>query len=912
MTALRRRSRPAALVRATSSAALLAGLLIGMPYALTRWGRGLLPEHLNQIDEVIRTAVHPLPSTAWTVLVLAGWLIWAVLCGTTVRELAWHARHLPRLLRRGDLAPVASRKGIAGVLVAAIVLGVLATQRAHAQTPAGAILAPMPSTRAVATAPAQPGPAAAHREDAAPSNLVVRQGDTLWDLARRHLGDPLRWREIYHLNHGVPQADGRTLSDPDLICPGWTLQLPSSTVQTTGGQPALPLVTSSAPTPAPVPVTATSGTPPPISPPTSGRTATPEQPSPRPSRPQHSAHAATSSSGVHLPAGGGYIDLALLAALTALAGRALARRRARPHAPRAPQPYEIPEPTHPEDDPLTCALRQLHRLNPNTLVPSAGTPVATDEGRTLNLGQLLARAADHRVALTGPGAADVVRAMLATAITAAEAGEELVISAPELSELAPALTGAQLPRLHVVPDAGAALTALEAHALRAVRTAAQTDVGPPPRLVLIGALSLGEHERLTALLRADQANVIAAVHPDPLPGVWEVTVDPDGHAVLDAESSGTNTEQAVRFFHLRVESAETLLRLVRENIALLPKTEIRGGSDSELSERKNDEAEEFAEPMEPPDSVSVPSRAEFRDEPTLEEPGSSEAANPPRAPASVLSQQPPTQGALVVAPVRLTLLGQLAVTVRGVALERGVHGNVGDLLAYLAVHRNGKTKEAITTALWPAQATADGAAATFDNTKSTARTLLRSALGSGRSLAVFVQAGGIWRLDPQLYSSDLDDLREAFQQAHAAGHDRDARLDACRQAVALAGGVLHAASDAEWLEIHREDLRQRTLDALAVLTAQADQDPEETLAYLTRAVDLDPYNEQLYLRQARLHAKLGRPEAVRRTLNLLKQRCQDLGVRTTPAVIDAFQQLLAGPRPTAVAAKRPVAGASRR
>ena len=57
---------------------------------------------------------------------------------------------------------------------------------------------------------------------------VVQPGDTLWGIAAERLGDPERWTAIFDLNAGVPQPDGRTLVEPDLIYPGWKLELPSS------------------------------------------------------------------------------------------------------------------------------------------------------------------------------------------------------------------------------------------------------------------------------------------------------------------------------------------------------------------------------------------------------------------------------------------------------------------------------------------------------------------------------------------------------------------------------------------------------------------------------------------------------------------------------------------------------------
>ncbi len=57
--------------------------------------------------------------------------------------------------------------------------------------------------------------------------IVVKPGDSLWHLAERHLGDALRWEDIYELNSG-PLPGGGALRDPNLIHPGWRLRLPQA------------------------------------------------------------------------------------------------------------------------------------------------------------------------------------------------------------------------------------------------------------------------------------------------------------------------------------------------------------------------------------------------------------------------------------------------------------------------------------------------------------------------------------------------------------------------------------------------------------------------------------------------------------------------------------------------------------
>ncbi|MGF1662191.1 MAG: LysM peptidoglycan-binding domain-containing protein, partial [Kineosporiaceae bacterium] len=57
-----------------------------------------------------------------------------------------------------------------------------------------------------------------------------RYHDNLWDIAERCLGDGRRYQEIYDLNAGREQPDGRRLELARLIHPGWQLVMPEDAV----------------------------------------------------------------------------------------------------------------------------------------------------------------------------------------------------------------------------------------------------------------------------------------------------------------------------------------------------------------------------------------------------------------------------------------------------------------------------------------------------------------------------------------------------------------------------------------------------------------------------------------------------------------------------------------------------------
>jgi nucleoid-associated protein YgaU len=134
---------------------------------------------------------------------------------------------------------------------------------------------------------ATPSPAAAQLED-----LTVHDGDTLSGIAQSHgVAD---WHQVWQASQGMAEPDGRHLTNPDLIRPGWTLEVPTTapTVHVqTSGEPKTQTPTQQVPTQR-TPTTQTPTTPyqpPPGEQTPDGQTPTPARPT-TPVTPGHEEH----------------------------------------------------------------------------------------------------------------------------------------------------------------------------------------------------------------------------------------------------------------------------------------------------------------------------------------------------------------------------------------------------------------------------------------------------------------------------------------------------------------------------------------------------------------------------------------------------------------------------------------------
>ncbi|HET6774247.1 MAG TPA: LysM peptidoglycan-binding domain-containing protein [Acidimicrobiales bacterium] len=218
------------------------GLVAGVPLALATWIGSPLPAEVPTLSEVtgaLRDSYIP-DEFLVKALALVCWLVWIELVASLLVEAVAYARG-----RRAGHVPLAGglQRGAARLVATVALLGAVFASRGMPQP--GNLPGPPPAPVAQPAASVviddgRAAPTTGPDEAAAPAPALtyqVQRRDTLWDIAERHLGDPFRWQEIFRINQGCPQPDGRCLTDPDLIYAGWQLRLPADAV---GLGPAAP------------------------------------------------------------------------------------------------------------------------------------------------------------------------------------------------------------------------------------------------------------------------------------------------------------------------------------------------------------------------------------------------------------------------------------------------------------------------------------------------------------------------------------------------------------------------------------------------------------------------------------------------------------------------------------------------
>jgi DNA-binding SARP family transcriptional activator/nucleoid-associated protein YgaU len=878
------------LARGLGALAALLGLLGGIPAALWTQLGWPLPHALPTTAELGRALGDTTVPDEVLVnaLAIVCWAAWATLAASVAVEAAAAVRG--RAARRLPLAgPV---QALAGGLVAAVLLAfVPAPPRAAAAPPslAGALAAPQhverPATPTVAEA-APPATRTRATPQAPVRRYTVRPRDTLWGIADRELGDPLRWPELYQHNRHTPQPDGTTLTDPDHIRAGWILALPTDIRtpppaprghhahepphghRTHGGHPP---AEEAAPTGAPEATTPT---------PTINPTASNQHTRPNPTLPATPDDDHPHHGPVPLPSGA-IVGLTLAASIAAAltAARLHRRRRRRLGEPR-------PGLTH-TDPLLTPAVRRLRRAAPTRpashpdpahsqqgATSPAATPTATppaarpghEPPRTIpgHAGVVPVGQQDERevtvdltaggLALTGPVALDAARAIATTLLAGAPPDAAEVIVAGDA--LAGRLFGGAgpVPGLTVTADLHTALTRLEVelvHRLRllddhdAADVAAYLAVDPaeplPTTILLADAPDPALTSRLAAVLTLGRRLGIGAALLGPAPGVTTVVLGGHGDVTAVDPEQALPALPGARAFTLSAAEARELL------------TVVAAGHGATAGEQSADPAWD-PHPSSPPHVGTT----------------------------AVVDAQAGSDRR----PIRVDLLGPLRIHT-DTEVRTGLRRKARELLAFLLLHPGGATRDTAIEALWP-EIDPDRGAERAKTAVQNLRHTLRAAAGLDGA-TVIEWTGQRWRVNPDLVDCDVWRFQAALAAAGSAPDD-PAKTAALERATAAYRGSLLEGADYDWAEPAREELRRQAADAAGRLAELRERvgDGDGALTALEAAAGWDPYNEELHQRIMRLQARLGRPDAVRRTYGRLQTRLAELDVEPD----DATEHLL--------------------
>ncbi|MEV5704803.1 BTAD domain-containing putative transcriptional regulator [Actinoallomurus sp. NPDC052274] len=769
---------------------------------------------------------------------------------------------------------------------------------------------------------------------------VITRGDSLWAIARHEYGSGIKYLRIFNASKHLTQPHGLpNLTDPDRIYPGQHLKIPttgnggathparhrtpghahdstpppaaspsqtgrpsaaapanptpnpttarsSATASPPAASSATPAASPTATTPPPTgqPGTASQpatghapATPTPAPPAAPARSAHP-RPEPTPSEPAHpqdQAHGAPVA--VRLPSGA-YVGLGLAGAISlALAATRLHRRRRRPHLDEWPDPTGT-DPAPPPPAPVARARKThldtlTHHSRPipsdaDLLTQDATTPppgqltIGTRDGRdlTITLGGL-------NLALTGPGNLDAARAIMTELLAKSRRYRvELLIPEPDATALL-AGTGidaadlaSAVPGLVITASLAAAITHLEAeiiHRARLMETTDQPDVaalrqadpGEPLPAVILIATAPAAGDTLQAILQLGRPYDVGGL----LLGDWgpgtTLTLATDGTSTR-ATGPDAGTWSGARLFHLPAADAGPMLQVIRTANGA-PEPQTPGPPATPLPPKARPDTTSPAEPSPRPAPTRPPSTATPHQE----------TATADSAPSR---------------PVQLHLLGAVRLDAGGETVATGLRRIARDLLAYLALHPDGITRDQGIDALMPGRDPDTGTTMLHTGINNVRKTL-RAATGLRQPMFINHTAGR-YHLDPTLIDVDLWHLQTVLHQAQHATSDAE-RVTALQQIPDLYTGELADDLTYEWAETERERLRRHATDALAHLARLLqDHHPERALAVLEQAIDHDRYAEPLYQDLMRLQAQLGRLDAVRRTYQLLTNRLADLDV----------------------------------
>ncbi len=221
-------TRARQLLTAAWSVLGIVAVLVVPPVALVRLVGSPLPTSVPGMSQIVEGLTERLDiGPVVKALALVCWGAWMLLSWAVMVELiATRTGRRPR--HRRALAPfqaVAARLVTGLVVALPIPLSVVALPLAASAAPI-TITQTLPDPVSPATQSTGPVVEATIAPAGGVVMLEVQDRDNLFDLAALHLGDPMRWREIWQLNQGKMMPDGQEFTRPEFIRPGWILALP--------------------------------------------------------------------------------------------------------------------------------------------------------------------------------------------------------------------------------------------------------------------------------------------------------------------------------------------------------------------------------------------------------------------------------------------------------------------------------------------------------------------------------------------------------------------------------------------------------------------------------------------------------------------------------------------------------------
>jgi DNA-binding SARP family transcriptional activator len=562
-----------------------------------------------------------------------------------------------------------------------------------------------------------------------------------------------------------------------------------------------------------------------------------------------------------LPAGG-WVSIGLAGSIAAVAAliRLHRRRRARLQFP-------IVVRTGSEPAPVPASLASVDAVGSRHIRPAVGglrqvgpslpVPVGVDvNGAEVSLFDL----PGPGIALSGEGAEDAARAILAAALTtgavdtAIESRPVVVTTTNLMVRLLPAgttpvgldpdRTSFDGERLIILADTAAAVTHAEEEMIvrrrlldtfevdTVIELNARTDHAEtqPPYVLLIEATTrhAGRLHTVAAYRNAVDLHPVVVGATD---GIPTLEVAGDGTVTGDDETPGGR---------LAVLAAGDLAAV----LAMLTEVMTRPEAGHDVDD--------------PPSQTAHPA--------------------PPTEPTEAIPAQRHTP-----ALVQVRVLGAVTASTDAGPIATGMRTGSYAILALLAAHPTGRTLAQFADAIYPTdeETVAVKRIRTYINT---VRRVLREATGHPKPMfIVHNTTTGLYHLDPDLITVDLWRMLTAIERAKTAADD-NAALAALRDATDLYAGDFADGRDHPWAIDYAITYRRQILAAHTRISEllEADQ-PGQAIDALERAIDLDPVNEELYQRIMRIYGRAHRPDAVNRTLRRLEERLAELDAEPSAA-----------------------------